>query len=510
LKRVGNVVNIAIDPITGAILGPTTAPPTCPKKNDTSNNDALPSNDSGSGEDNTILPPPIEPSSGANNSFDIIPLTPVEPIVIQDGGVLVCSIQENICTGEIKRTVSQKMCCPTTDSDVPGRIQNLCWNDGTPTWYPRQRYYMNNSTDKWPVNATLLSSIKAYPPTITAVASSNGITTLLWEQPKKCLPVSTYIIYNNDTIVKTVNGNTFITNVSINSCIFNSFYIVGQSGTTISEKSNVVNVLNNTEYVITGNFEINHTNGNTFITFANTTTIGSIMFENNINVDIIAVGGGGGGGGGSNQGYGSTNLAAGGGGGGGGGGIQLITNYTLISNATYDIIVGAGGRGGLGNNSGSSGENTTFYTDASSIIANGVGGANGNGNYAGSLGGLGGSGTYSGANGGNGYNLSNNLTAQNGSNINPSMPINIRGQVFYFSGGGGGGTYSPAYTGGASGLNGIGGMSGSSSNGSNGQNATTMGAGGGGGSCPSIQFNESTGGNGATGCLIIAFLSTGC
>ena len=75
-----------------------------------------------------------------------------KPVVIQDGGVLICSVQENVCTGETKSTISQKICNPTTDSNVPGQIQDLCWNDGTQTWYPRQRYIMTNSGNKFPYN----------------------------------------------------------------------------------------------------------------------------------------------------------------------------------------------------------------------------------------------------------------------------------------------------------------------------------------------------------------------
>jgi hypothetical protein len=143
LKRGGNVENIAIDPITGAIIGPTTAPPTCPKTV-VPINEGLPSND-GSSIEEPIIPLPLEPTPASDIFPPIIPETPVEPIVIQDGGNLICSIQENICTGETKRSISQQLCNPTTDSDVPGTIQDLCWNDGTPTWYPRSNYTMNGN-----------------------------------------------------------------------------------------------------------------------------------------------------------------------------------------------------------------------------------------------------------------------------------------------------------------------------------------------------------------------------
>jgi hypothetical protein len=150
LKRTGNVVNIAINPTSGEIIGPTLEPITCLKSIIT-NNENLPSNIANE-SDTPDIPPPVEPNPGSNVFPNIIPVTPAEPVVIQDGGVLICSVQENVCTGETKSTLSQKLCNPTTDSDVPGQIQDLCWNDGTQTWFPRQRYIMTNSGNKFPYN----------------------------------------------------------------------------------------------------------------------------------------------------------------------------------------------------------------------------------------------------------------------------------------------------------------------------------------------------------------------
>jgi hypothetical protein len=162
LKRSGNVINIAIDPITGAVIGPTTAPVTCPQTFVPEYSD-LPINNGGS--NSQILPPPPPPQPNPNNDTYIpeVETAVIAPIVIQDGGTLICSIQENICTGETKIRVSQQLCSLTTASDVPGPIGVLCWNDGTPTWYPRQRYVMTNSTNKWPINAKLLSAINCEP-----------------------------------------------------------------------------------------------------------------------------------------------------------------------------------------------------------------------------------------------------------------------------------------------------------------------------------------------------------
>ena len=72
---------------------------------------------------------------------------------IQDGGTLVCGTYINPCTGEIIKqgTYSATICNPASASDVPGS-SILCWNNKVETWFPKPRYVMNNSTDKWPVN----------------------------------------------------------------------------------------------------------------------------------------------------------------------------------------------------------------------------------------------------------------------------------------------------------------------------------------------------------------------
>lgn len=92
-------------------------------------------------------------------------LTP-DTTIIPDGGVLVCNTMENSCTGESITYPSKSLCHPTTSSDVPGPLTYLCYNTGFPTYYPKQRYTMNNSTNKWPVNAKNLcrsaNSLQSY------------------------------------------------------------------------------------------------------------------------------------------------------------------------------------------------------------------------------------------------------------------------------------------------------------------------------------------------------------
>lgn len=159
LKRVGSI-NIAISRSSGEILGPTDLGISCPQFVQPVY-DSLPSNGGGGSDVNEpSIPPQIYPSEESDVFPPIVDVPVVGPIVIQDGGSLLCSVQENPCTGEVfGETVSQQLCNPSSDSDVPGQME-LCWNDGVQTWYPRQRYVMTNSANKFPINAVLVSAIK--------------------------------------------------------------------------------------------------------------------------------------------------------------------------------------------------------------------------------------------------------------------------------------------------------------------------------------------------------------
>lgn len=262
LKRSGNVFNIAINPITGQIIGPTLEPVTCPKQEIIINN-SLPNiieptilqniyNTNvnkgllySSSSSNTLkeIPQPINPTQQSNIFPPEVPNTqPLEQIVIQDGGSLICSIQENVCTGETKTSLGQKLCNPTTDSDVPGSIQELCWNDGTQTWYPKQRYFMNNSTDKWPYNYKFFTSA-VRPPTPSLDAEiNNNIIVLKWfinYNTCSCLPVIKYIIYVNNNIYETLSSS--VTSITINKTLPEySIYVVAINDTIESFKSNVI------------------------------------------------------------------------------------------------------------------------------------------------------------------------------------------------------------------------------------------------------------------------------
>lgn len=77
---------------------------------------------------------------------------------LESGGTLICDTIVNPCTKQIIQIFPEKQTCfPITASDVPGFsnpsvLKNLCWNSNQQTWYPRQRYKMSNSGNKWPIN----------------------------------------------------------------------------------------------------------------------------------------------------------------------------------------------------------------------------------------------------------------------------------------------------------------------------------------------------------------------
>jgi len=138
LKRVGySSVNLT----TGQNVN---EPITCPPKPVIIIPSTLPSNP-GTNKPKPPLPPPPKKKptqSGiiTNKPFPIIP-----SIIIPDGGDLICTITEDICTGKILGVTTNHPCNPTSSSDVPGPIIELCYNDGLPTYYPRQNLIQASS-----------------------------------------------------------------------------------------------------------------------------------------------------------------------------------------------------------------------------------------------------------------------------------------------------------------------------------------------------------------------------
>ena len=150
LKR-NNTVNINISTPT---IVETVKPITCPTYT-TTTNDVLPNNQSGSGGDegpNPELPPEEPETVNGGTVLPSIPNEDVPPqeIIVSDLGTLSCNIVVNPCTSYTEIKQANQFYHPTSDSDVPGPIKLLYWDERTQTWYPREQRTMNSSNNKWP------------------------------------------------------------------------------------------------------------------------------------------------------------------------------------------------------------------------------------------------------------------------------------------------------------------------------------------------------------------------
>ena len=93
------------------------------------------------------------------NNINLPPIvdTPGVPIyLIPNGGRLICNTIENPCTGALLQKQANKICYPTSCSDVPGPIKLLCWSGRLPTFIPKVKRTYGNSDNKWPVNEKLI------------------------------------------------------------------------------------------------------------------------------------------------------------------------------------------------------------------------------------------------------------------------------------------------------------------------------------------------------------------
>ena len=164
--------------------------------------------------------------------------------LLQDGGNLVCNAYVDPCTNKIIQNVNEQQCYPTSCSDVPGPIQYLCWNPKLNTWYPRQRYIMSNSLDKWPLNYKgFVSAVKPESPILEILAYTSNSVTLSWTNPNNnCLPISEYIIFQNGLQIQVLPFTILETTIPTDTPGTYSYYVVALSQTIRSEPSNIVNV----------------------------------------------------------------------------------------------------------------------------------------------------------------------------------------------------------------------------------------------------------------------------
>jgi hypothetical protein len=161
---------------------------------------------------------------------------------IQDGGNLVCGTYANPCTGEILQTgaKSSVICNPASASNVPGSA-TLCWDTKVQTWFPRQRYFMNNSGTKWPQGYKgFVSAVTPEAPVLTLDSETSTTVTVSWANADSiCLQISSYRLYVDDQLFTTVpyqiNSYTFF-----KSSCSSSVYVTAVSNNVESEKSNTI------------------------------------------------------------------------------------------------------------------------------------------------------------------------------------------------------------------------------------------------------------------------------
>lgn len=250
LKRYGNVVNVAVNPASGESTGETTLPPTCISYISPVNY-KIPLPGIGSSISSPVDPPNVQPSVPSGTNIPAVPSdSPIQPIVIQDFGSLLCNVQENICTGQLISQPADQMYHLTTDSDVPGNIEALYWNDGTQTWYPKQRTQMSNSGNKFPYSSgplepAQISAVFILPPTLLSAtySSSTNSVTLTWKPNDRCIPALSFLIYENDILVKSATGTDTSAFVDIYANGSYNYYVVAKNNDRlVSDKSNILNV----------------------------------------------------------------------------------------------------------------------------------------------------------------------------------------------------------------------------------------------------------------------------
>jgi len=113
---------------------------------------------------NPTVPPVAKPSTTLTMPEYIYRPKIITPAAVQNGGSLVGTITANPCTGKILQRTYTQDCYPSSDSDVPGPVAILCWNDGLQTYYPKTKLTYGTSGNKWPTNAKLIFSANSIQP----------------------------------------------------------------------------------------------------------------------------------------------------------------------------------------------------------------------------------------------------------------------------------------------------------------------------------------------------------
>lgn len=168
---------------------------------------------------------------------------------LQDGGNLVCGTYANPCTGQIISSLKAgPQCYPSYCSDVPGTPIDLCWNPKVTTWFPRQRYFMNNSDNKWPQGYKgFESALRPKPPILSLVSNETNYIELSWTIPQNCqnMPISSFNIYVNGVLFDNIKNNGIFLVTLYNITAYSNITITSISYKIESAMSNAIQKLPN-------------------------------------------------------------------------------------------------------------------------------------------------------------------------------------------------------------------------------------------------------------------------
>jgi hypothetical protein len=111
-------------------------------------------------EPQIIIPPQPDILPDYPSNLPYIPPPGVTVYIIPDGGKLICTRFADPCTGEILEKTRNRLCFPTSCSDVPGKIQLLCWSGREKIYFPKVKRTYGTSGNKWPINAKFIRNAK--------------------------------------------------------------------------------------------------------------------------------------------------------------------------------------------------------------------------------------------------------------------------------------------------------------------------------------------------------------
>jgi len=202
----------------------------------------LPSIGGNSEKEQIIIPPQpdISPSNPSNPPYIPPPGTII--YVIPDGGKLLCNRIADPCTGDILDKTRDKLCFPTSCSDVPGKIELLCWSGREQVYFPKVKRTYGTSGNKWLINAKFIRTANPNIKINTFLNNeiqqqfiNNNIDfineeTLNFNENTKLLDQQTQILNKENKILDKLEGiNTFLEintteNLNYIKFLYNSFF----------------------------------------------------------------------------------------------------------------------------------------------------------------------------------------------------------------------------------------------------------------------------------------------